>query len=360
MIQRSASTLRAFISTAAGRVGRALLAESRSARLPTIWLTGAWVSQAMAVAARLDLADRLAGNPRSTAALAGEIGADPEALRRLLRMLVGLGLFSEDRQGRFRTTRLGACLRRDHPQSVHGIALMIGSEWHRRAWGNLEHAVRTGESGFRHAFGRELYDYLRDHPSDAQVFGQHIEAYARQAAVAAASYDFSDASTVVDVGGGYGTVLTAVLRANPGLRGVLLDLPDVVESARSHVTASDVAARCELVGGSFFASAPAGADVYLLSSVIHNWDDARAIEILTVCRAAMSASSRLVLVELTMPTGNDPGDARMLDVQMMVLFEGGHERTSDEYRALLEAAGLRLTRVLPTPNEMSLIEAVRA
>ena len=184
-----------------------------------------------------------------------------------------------------------------------------------------------------------------------------MEAYGRQAAQAAAGYDFSGLRTVVDVGGGYGTILAAVLRANPGLRGVLFDQPAVIEGARPRIAASGLAERCELVSGSFFDTVPAGGDVYILSSVLHNWDDERAIEILRTCRRAMRDAARLLIVELVIPPGNTPGDGKMLDLQMMVLFTGGKERTPAEYRALLEAGGFRQTRITPTPQQMSLIEA---
>ncbi len=215
-----------------------------------------------------------------------------------------------------------------------------------------------GRAGLQSRLCAEAYEYFAQHPADGAVFDAHIEAYGRQGAQAAASYDFTGLYTVVDVGGGYGAVLTAVLRANPDLRGVLFDQPAVIEGARPRIAASGVAERCELVAGSFFESVPEGGAVYLLASIVHNWDDARAIAILRSCRRAMNDSSRLLLVELVIPPGNTPGDGKFLDLQMMVVFPGGRERTAAEYRRLLEAAGFRVTRIIPTRHRMSLVEAV--
>ena len=264
-----------------------------------------------------------------------------------MRALASLGLFSEDVQGRFSTTRLGRSLERDAPDSIHPLALMVGSAWHWQSWGNLLHTVRTGEPAFSQVYGAEAYEYFAEHPADGAIFDAHIEAYGRQAAQAALGYDFTGIGTVVDVGGGYGAVLTAILRANPGLRSVLFDQPAVIEGARARIEEPAIADRCELVAGSFFEGVPEGGDLYLLASIVHNWDDARAVEILRSCRRAMPSTARLLLVELVIPPGNAPADGKFLDLQMMVIFPGGKERTSEEYRALLEAAGFRLDAGYP-------------
>lgn len=359
-LARRLPALLARAQPAAMALGRELTVRGAPSRLVYGWLAGAWVTQSMAVVARLDVADRLKAGPKTCDALAAETGAHGPSLYRVMRALASLGLFSEDEHGRFATTRLGRTLERDAPDSIHPMLLMVGSEWHWQSWGKLLHTVQTGEPAFSHVHGAEAYEYFAQHPADGAVFDAHIEAYGRQAAQAAASYDFDGMDAVVDVGGGYGAVLTAVLRQNPELRGVLFDQPAVIEGARPRIAASGLAERCELVAGSFFDSVPEGGDVYLLASIVHNWDDARAVEILKTCRRAMKRSARLLLVELVMLPGNTPGDGKMLDLQMMVLFPGGKERTPEEYRALLEAAGFRLTRIIPTPRQMSLVEAVCA
>jgi hypothetical protein len=354
------SPLLAHAQATALALGRQVTVHAAPSRLVYGWLAGAWVAQSMAVVARLDVADRLKAGPKTSTELASETGAHAPSLYRVMRALSSLGLFSEDERGRFSTTRLGRVLERDAPDSIHPMALMVGAEWHWESWGRLLHTVQTGETAFGHVYGSEAYEYFARHPTDGAVFNAHIEAYARQAARAAAAYDFGGARTVVDVGGGYGTVLTAVLRANPELRGVLFDQPEVIEAASPRIAESGLAGRCELVAGSFFDAVPEGGDVYLLSSIVHNWDDDRAIEIMRRCRRAMNGAGRLLLVELVLPLGNRPADGKLLDLQMMVLFPGGRERTPNEYRALLAAAGFRLTRIIPTPQQMSLIEAACA
>lgn len=359
-LRRRLSSLLARTQPSALSLGRELTVRTAPHRLVYGWLAGAWVAQSMAVVARLEIADRLKSGARSCDELAAETGTHAPSLYRVMRALASLGLFSEDRQGRFTTTRLGRTLERDAPDSIHPLALMVGSDWHWRSWGSLLHAVQTGEPAFVRQHGTEAYEYFAQHPADGAIFDAHIEAYGRQAANAVASYDFGDCQTIVDVGGGYGTVLAAILGANPKLRGILFDQPAVIDGARPRIAEPSLAGRCELVAGSFFDSVPEGGDVYLLASILHNWDDARAVEILRSCRRAMRPSARLVIVELVIPPGNTPADGKLLDLQMMVLFAGGRERTTDEYRALLEAGGLRVTRVIPTATQMSLLEAVCA
>lgn len=356
-----AQPARAWLQRAVLALGRELTARGAPLELAYAWLVGAWVAQSMAVAARLEIADRLKAGPKTCEELAAETGAHGPSLYRLMRALAGIGLFSEDAERRFRTTRFGRCLESDAPDTIHPLALMIGSSWHWQSWGSLYDTVRTGEAAFGRVMGAEAYAYFEQHPADGELFSAHIHAYARRAALAAATYDFAAVGaagcTIVDVGGGYGTVIVEVLRAHPRTRAVLFDLPDAVEGARAHLRAAGLAERCALVAGSFFDGVPTGGDVYLLASIIHNWDDERAIAILARCRAAMADAARLLLVELVIPPGNAPADGKLLDLQMMVLFAGGRERTPREYQSLLEAAGFRLTRVVPTPYQMNVIEA---
>lgn len=339
-------------------LGRDLTVRGAPPRIVYSWLAGAWVSQSMAVVANLGIADRLKFGPKTCAELAADTGTHAPSLYRVMRALASIGLFSEDVDGRFTTTRLGRYLERDAPDSIHSLAVMVGSEWHWRAWGALAHTVRTGEPAFGLVTASEAYEYFAQHPEDGAIFSAHIEAYARQAVLAVLTYDFTGQRTVVDVGGGYGAVISAILSAHPELRGILLDLPAVMDGARPRLAASGLAARCEFVSGSFFEAVPVGGDIYLLSSIVHNWDDDRALAILRNCHRAMAGSGRLLLVELIVPPGNTPADGKLLDLQMMVIFPGGKERTAEEYRTLLESAGFQLTRIIPTMHQMSLIEAV--
>jgi hypothetical protein len=322
------------------------------------------ISRAAQVAAKLGLAGLMRDGPRAPADLAAETGTDPNALRRLLRALAGFGVFAEDAAGRFGLTSLAEPLRSDAPGgSLRDFAILLGEPESWRAWGALEHSVRTGRPAFEHVFGRPLFDYLAANPEPARLFDAAMASRsAQEAATFVAAYDLSDLEgTVVDVGGGRGTLLAAVLRANPALGGVLFDLPHVAEAAREALAAAGLAARCRIETGDFFERVPAGGAVYLLHRVIHDWDDARAGRILAHCRAAMPPrGGRLLLLEAVVPPGNTPHMAKLLDLLMLV-WPGGRERDEAEYRALLAAAGFALAQIVPTASPaVSVIEAVPA
>lgn len=323
-------------------------------------LAGAWATQSVSVVARLGIADLLKSGPMTCEELAAATGSHGPSLYRVMRALASLGLFDEDAHGRFSSTRLGLCLESDAPGSMHAMAVMMGEAWHWQVQGGLLHTVRTGEPAFGHDMGQGPYEYFAAHPDVGARFSRHIEEYSRFAASAAALYALAGARTIVDVGGGYGAVCAAILSANPSLRAVLFDRPDVVKGARAHVESAGLADRCELVAGDFFKTVPAGGDVYVLASILHNWDDRRAGLILERCRDAMRPGSKLLLIELVVPPGNMPAEGKFIDLEMLVVFPGGRERTVGEYQVLLEASGFRLTRVIPTPYWMSLIEAVRS
>jgi hypothetical protein len=318
------------------------------------------LSRAIQLAARLGLADLLRDGPRDAGEMAAATGTDADALGRLLRALAGFGVFASDGKGRFRLTPLSDCLRADAPGgSLRGFALLMDSAESWQSWGNLDHSIRTGRPAFEAAFGETFFTYMSTHPEIARIFDEAMSGRSRaESAAFVAAYDLSFARTVVDVGGGHGTLLAAVLQASPSAHGVLVDLPHVAEGARDAFAEAGLAERCRVEPGDFFASVPEGGDLYLLHKIIHDWDDARAATILARCRAAMGATSRLVLLEAIMPTDDAPHHARLLDLSMMV-WPGGRERTEREYRALLASAGLRLTRVVPTATEaVSVIEAV--
>jgi hypothetical protein len=323
-------------------------------------LPGAWVAQSISVVARLGIADLLANGPLTADELARQCGAHGPSLYRVMRALAGLGIFAEDARGRFRLTRVGRCLRTDAPDSMRAMALHAGSDTHWRAWGGLLHSVRTGQAAFEHQTGVSPYAYYQHNPDAAALFNAAMTVYATPFASAVAGYDFPSAGTVVDVGGGYGTVLAAVLRANPTLRAILFDVPEVIQAARPHLTAAGLDDRCEPVEGSFFDAVPPGGDVYLLTSVLHNWDDERAIAILSACRRAMDGTGTLLVAEYVVSPGNAPSIAKLIDLEMLVHFTGGRERTVDEYRVLFDAAGFRLQRVRTTLYTVSILEGVCA
>jgi predicted O-methyltransferase YrrM len=320
-------------------------------------LNGFRVTQALYVAARLGLADILKDGPQPAEALAATTGANPDALYRVLRALASLGVFAEDTAGRFTLTPLAELLQQDHPHSLRPQAVFRGDEPY-RACGELFGSVMSGKNAFERVFGAPHFQYLAQHPAQNELFNQTMSASSRQVAMAiVGAYDFSSARTVVDIAGGQGVLIAAILRANPALHGVLFDQPHVVANARPILEAAGVADRCELASGDFFASVPSG-DLYTLRHILHDWDDEHAIAILRSCAEAMPPGGRTLVIESVIEPGNDPSPAKFLDLMMFVM-NGGRERTAEEYRRLFAAAGLRLRRIIPTEAE-SLIEGERA
>jgi hypothetical protein len=320
-------------------------------------VTGCLVTQLTYVAAKLGIADRLADGPRTAAELATAVEVHPQSLYRVLRALASLGVFVEDEEGRFGLTPVSDPLRRDAPDSLHAYALMWGETFW-PACGSLLHSVRTGQTAFDHLHGMGTFEYLRQHPQAAEIFDQAMSNLTRvQASAVVGAYDFSGVRTLVDVGGGLGTLLAAVLEANPMMRGVLYERPEVLPAARRALDEDGLLPRCELKRGDFFASVPEGGDAYALKDVLHDWDDDQASAILSNCARAMGREARLLVIERGMPPWNVPGPGKIVDVVMLALT-GGRERTQPEYADLLGRAGLRLSRVVPTGAEPVVLEAV--
>jgi len=318
-------------------------------------ITRSLLVQAIFVASRLRIPDLLAGAARTAEELAAATGAQPAALHRLLRALTGLEVVTVEGD-RFALTSLGRSLCAG-PYSAAESAIFLGSPAVWPAWGALGDAVLDGQAAFRHAHGTGLFGYLSAHPDEMVAFQALMSAQSRlQIPAVLAAYDFTPARTIVDVGGGQGALLAALLAANPAARGVLFDRPDVV--AGSGPVLARVAPRYEVVPGDFFHAVPAGADTYVLKLVMHDWDDARAARILGNIRDAIIPGGRLVIIETVMPPGNEYHHAKFLDVNMLVLSEGGRERTEEEYRVLLDEAGFTLTRVVPTAAALSVVEAI--
>ena len=316
---------------------------------------GYQLSQALHVAAVLGLADLVGDGPRSSDELAEVAGAHPPSLYRLLRALASVGVFREEDGRRFAPTALSDLLRRDSPGSLHGWVEFVGRRAHWDSWACLVDSVRTGESAFRLRHGESVWDYRARDPEENAAFDAAMTAISNADRGLIAAYDFGRFATVVDVGGGRGGFLASLLAAHPDLRGILLDQPHVVAGAPEPLRAAGVAARCELVGGSFFDAVPAGGDIYLLKNVIVDWDDAQATAILRVCRRAMPAAARLLVVQRVLAPGDAPDPATFGDLNMLVMV-GGQERTAAEFAALYEAAGFRPPRILPTAAGVSLIE----
>lgn len=244
---------------------------------------------------------------------------------------------------------------------------MVGMPFHRHAWTDLYTTVKTGEPAFDRVHGAALFDYLAEHPEDAAVFDAAMTSTSKSNTVSiVAAYDFTRFGTIVDVGGGQGGLLAAILAANPHLHGVLFDAPTVVAGAAEELSRAGVGDRCTVVGGDFFDSVPAGGDAYLLSGVIHDWDDDHAVKILSACRAAMADTGCVLIAEMVLPQGPEKGTekdtapltGKLLDVEMLVMTSGGRQRTEAQFRTVLHQAGLRLTRILPSSGPVSVVEAL--
>lgn len=317
---------------------------------------GKAVTQAVSVVARFKLADHMATGSKTAAELAAAAGLNAAHLYRVLRALAGLGVLAGEGD-RFALTPVGELLRSDVPGSMRAIATYVCDPWSWKPWGDLAGSVETGQPVFDRVFGEGVFDYFATHPDEAATFNEGMTGFSQQASAAMLrAYDFRPFGTIVDVGGGHGAILCAVLGAAPAARGVVFDAPPVVAGAHETIRAAGLADRCRAEGGDFFKAVPAGGDLYILKHIVHDWNDAKATQILKSVRAAIPATGKLLLVEMAVPPGFAPHFAHVLDLEMMVVCDG-KERTAAEYRELLAGAGFRLTRVLPTEGPHSLIEA---
>ncbi len=322
-----------------------------------LMLSGYRVSQAVHVAALLGVSDLLKDEPQSSEYLAEQTGTDEDALYRLLRGLSGIGLFTEVSPRRFALTPLGSLLRTDVEGSLHSLAVMQGQEWMWRPWGRLRESIETGEPVLEQMFGMSFLEYVQRNPEAKTVWLKALAGAATRAAVADI-YDFSNAKTVVDVGGGQGALIAAILAKYPEVHGILFERRPLLLAAKGVLESAGVLDRCELVEGDFFEAVPNGADTYILSLVLHDWSDKAATKILATCRQAMPPDGKLLIVERFAPDWPGPEDA-MLDLNILLLM-GGRERTKAEYDALLAKAGFRTTQVLEMGEAWRLIEAVPA
>lgn len=320
-------------------------------------MTGYWGAQAVYIAAKLGVADLLADGPRPVAELATATQSHESSLYRLLRALASVGVFSEISPRTFALTPMAELLRTAIPNSMRALAITYNEEMY-QAWGHMLHSIRTGEPAFAHRFGMGPFPYFMQNPEADRIFNEAMIAYTHQVANAVtATYDFAPFRSVVDVGGGYGTLLAAILRDNPGAGGILFDVPHVIEAAQGFLSTSGVADRCTRVAGDFFAAVPAGGDAYVLSQILHDWEDEQCLTILRHTRQVMPAHGKLLVVELVIPPGNEPFFGKWLDLHMLAI-PGGRERTEAEYRTLFRDAGFELTNIVPTPAGPSVVEAV--
>jgi hypothetical protein len=315
-------------------------------------VTGYYISRAIHAAAELGVADLLSQGPRHYEDLAKATGTHAASLNRVLRLLASVGVFAEEEDGRFALTPIGQCLRAGVPGSMRAAARLFGGRT-QDMWSALLHCVKTGDPAFTLLGDTAPFSHVAEQPEQAALFDEAMADFTKQVAVAAAAaYDFSRFRTIVDVGGGNGTLLAGILGATAGPRGIVFDRPPVAARAQTRLAEIGLADRCTAVGGDFFKEVPRDGDAYLLKHVVHDWNDDRAVEILKTCRRAMGAGAKLLIIEGVYPPRIDESPAGRAaaanDVNMLVCT-GGRQRSEPEFRALYEAAGFTLTRLVPTP-----------
>ena len=310
------------------------------------------------VAAKLDIADRLAGGARNASDLAEELGLHAPSLYRFMRTLAGMGVLMEVDDQTFTLTELGHALKTDAPGSARATILTLTGPLCSQSWDRLLYSLETGKTGFEDAYGKSLFDHLAEHPEEASLFSETMVGFhsAEPPAVAAA-YEFDELDSIVDIGGATGNMLVNILQRHERPRGVLFDLPHVISDAPAFIKEHRLQERISIEAGSFFEAVPAGLDAYILSHIIHDWDEDECQAILRNCRRAVGSESRLLIVEMVLPEGDTPHAGKMLDM-MMLVGPGGQERNRNEYAAMLGQADFELTRVVPTDSDVSIVEAV--
>ena len=319
-------------------------------------ISGFWISRGVYAIAKLGIPDLLKSGPKTIDELASATKTHAPSLFRVLRALVSVGVLRSE-GGRFSQTPLSETLVTGAPGSLRWFAVSELGQEHYPAWGNVMHSLKTGDIAFDNFFGTDIWTYFQQNPEDAAIFNNSMSNMTAAANEAITSrYDFSGFETIVDVAGGHGGLITAILKANPKLKGVLFDSEQVIEGARPKLEAAGIADRCDAVAGDFFKSVPAGGDAYIMKWIIHDWDDEKAIAILRNCRHQIPENGKLILVDSVVPETDEPDFSKFIDLNMLVMT-GGKERTAKEFEQLLGAAGFKLLRVIPTDLPTAIIEA---
>ncbi|OYO15492.1 methyltransferase [Enemella evansiae] len=319
-------------------------------------LMGGFVAQAVGVFAELGVADHLGDTPASIETLAAGTNTNQDNLYRLLRALSDLGVVSEVADRRFTLTPVGALLRTDNDRSLVGLARLFASEYHRTSWTRMADAVRTGLPAFDLAYGQGQFDYLRAHPAEAALFDDAMTSLSRSVYGTLDLYDFSRFARIADIGGGNGAFLAQILEANPSATGILFDLPDVAERGRALMEDRGLAERCEAVGGNFFQGGIPEADLYILTAVVHDWDDDQCLRILSHIVESMPREGVVLVSEPVLPDGPEPSLGKVLDLENMV-GTTGRQRTEAEFRALFARSPLEIRQILRGEGPDALIES---
>lgn len=322
-------------------------------------LFGAQMQRSICVVAKLGIADLLAEKPQTAAELAAKTKAHAPSLYRLLRTLASIGIFAETADRKFELTPIAALLREGAPNSMRDFVILMGEDWIWQAWGELMYSVQTGGVAHEKVQGMSSFEFYQRNEEAGKVFNRAMTNFTLAVIpVIVEAYDFFGMGKLVDIAGGHGLLLAGILKANPQTQGILFDLPFVIEGAGELLEKEGVRHRVELASGDFFQSVPAGADAYMMKHILHDWDDESSIKILRNIHSAMNETGKVLIIEMVVPEGDEPHPSKALDILMLVI-EGGKERTKDEYRKLLETSGFRLTRVIPTKSPYSVIEGER-
>jgi len=323
--------------------------------------TGYVISMALQLAVRVGVADHLAAGPRTAKELAAATGTNEDALYRVLRALASVGVFDEVEPKRFALTPAADILRKDSPRSVHDLVLFIADPLHLRVYADAIESLRTGRPAAEKTLGKSVFEWFAEHPEYSSTFNNAMTNMSAALIPAVLeAYDFGDIGVLVDVAGGHGQVLRSILRQHPAMRGILMDLDHVIAGSKPYIEADGVADRCQAVTGDFFKAVPPGGDAYLMKHIIHDWSDAHCRTILDLMRAKLPPQGRVLLCELVVTGEKGPTPAKLLDIEMLVVTEGGKERTEEEFAALFAASGFRLNRIVPTSRPIAMIEAVPA
>jgi O-methyltransferase domain/Dimerisation domain len=319
--------------------------------------SGCWISQLVSTAANLSIADHLASGAKSASEIAEAVRSDPRALHRFMRALANFGILTRAGEQKFALTPLGEALKSGAPGAARSTVLMTAGPLVWKCFEQLQYSVETGQTAMEKVFGLPLFDYLAQHAELASQFSEAmVGIHSAEPAAVAASYDFSALEVIVDVGGATGNMMAHIVTRYPQCRGVLFDRPHVVTDAPAFLRAKGIENRVRIERGDFFKSVPAGGDAYILSHIIHDWDEEQCLTILSNCRKAMKPGAKLLIVEFVLPEGDEPHIGKLLDMTMLVVT-GGEERTANEYRTLLARAGLTVTRVVSTGSDVSIVEA---